>query len=250
MRLFRWEPFTKPCSLSEANLHVCRVQLTVTVERADRLRLLLSPAERERADRLRFERDRSAWTVSRAALRWVLAQYTGVPPHDLRFREGQYGKPFLEQKCDEARLQFSLSHSDELALIALTAGYDVGVDIERIRPDVNVAALAHSVFSEREIARLSSLSPDRQTELFFSGWTRKEAFVKAVGEGLSFGLNKVEVLLDPREPAATLTVDRPGYQAADWSVLALDPGPGYSGAVAVKGSGWMLRCMDVPEHFA
>jgi 4'-phosphopantetheinyl transferase len=247
--LVGWEPFTEPSSLGGAHVHVYRVRLTVTPERADRLRLSLSPTERERADRFRFQRDRSAWTVSRAALRWVLAQYTGVLSRDLSFREGQYGKPFLDPGCDGAWLQFSLSHSDELALIALTAGHEVGVDVERIRPDVNVVALAHSVFSEREIARLITLLPDQQAEVFFNGWTRKEAFVKAVGEGLSFGLDRVEVSLAPGEPTALLMVDREGYQAADWSMMALEPGPGYRGALAVKGSGWVLRCFDLPENF-
>jgi 4'-phosphopantetheinyl transferase len=136
-----------------------------------------------------------------------------------------------------------------LALIALTVGHEVGVDVERIRPDVNVVALAHSVFSEREIARLTTLSPDQQTEMFFNGWTRKEAFIKAVGEGISFGLDRVEVSLAPGEPTALLMVDREGYQAEDWSMMALEPGPGYKSALAVKGNGWVLRCFDLPKDF-
>ena len=182
---------------------------------------VLSPEEREQAGRLRFPQDRARWVAARAALRGVLGRHLECPPGRVEFAYGAHGKPRLASGYDHARLRFNLSHSAGVALLAVTGGVDVGVDIERIRTDFDPLPLSCALFAPDERDCLHSASPDARPALFFTFWTGKEALVKALGAGLSYpmaGFSVASLAQDSTVRAEGLTVCRletlPGYAAA------------------------------------
>ena len=208
---------------------------------------VLAPDERARADRFRFEEDRRRFTVARGVLRSILALYLDVEPAAIEFRYGAHGKPSLAETVDGCDVRFNLSHSYGLALHAFAIGREVGVDVEHMRADTDVMGVARHSFSPGEVEALSSLPAGQRREGFFNGWTRKEAFIKAHGEGVALGLSRFDVALRPDEPAALLRFDGDPGEVARWSMRALDAGEGYKAALAVEGKGWDLRCWDYPD---
>jgi len=206
------------------------------------LRRILIEEERDRADRFHFERDRNHFIVARGTLRKTLSRYTGIEPDRLRFCYTKYGKPDLIEEQRRDGLRFNLSHSHGKALIAVTLGREVGVDLEWIRPGIADEGIAERFFSAQEVASLHSLEKHLQDEAFFNCWTRKEAYIKAIGEGLSMPLDKFSVSMIPGEPAALLDVEGDSREVLRWSLRALLPAPGFAGAIIAEGSDWRLRC--------
>lgn len=201
---------------------------------------VFSLEELERADRFGNPARRSAFLVARATLRGVLAQELGTDTGALRFATGPHGKPFLENP--PTGLRFNLSHSGEIVVCAVAWEREVGIDVERIKPDIDHAALARRFFSPLENEQLSSLPPAWQPAAFFAAWTRKEALVKAWGVGLSLPLHRFDVSVHPRRPAQLVSVREGPGQDGQWSLHELDPGPGYAGALAVEGGSGRLIC--------
>lgn len=201
---------------------------------------LLSPEELRRADRFGNPARRSAFLVARSTMRGVLAHELGTEPVALRFASGPHGKPFLENP--PTALRFNLSHSGEVVLCAVTWERDVGVDVERIKPTIDHVALARRFFSPMENEQLSSLPPELRRDAFFATWTRKEALVKAWGVGLSLPLDRFDVSVHPHRPAQLLGVREGPGEDGQWSLHELHPGPGYAGALAVKGDIGALIC--------
>ena len=200
----------------------------------------LSAEERARGTRYRFERDLAHFIARRATLRSILAAYTGWLPAALTFCLGPSGKPALARVA-RGGLRFNVSHSAGLTLVAVTRCREVGVDLERIRPQL-AAGVAERFFSPVEVAALAVLPAEDRAAAFFACWTRKEAYVKAKGGGLSLGLDRFAVSLVPGEPARLLqTADDP-LEVERWRLEALDPAPGYAAALAVEGWDWHLRC--------
>ena len=195
-----------------------------------RLARLLSPPERARAAHFRFTRDRRRFVVRRGRLRELLAGRLGCAPGDVALTCNAYGKPRLGR----GELRFNLSQSGEIALYALAEGREVGCDIEWRDDALPVEALAAQFFSPQEATGLRALPPDRRAEGFFNCWTRKEAFVKARGLGLSFPLDAFEVSLAPDEPA----VMRCGGDG--WSLSAFEPLPRLHAAVVAEGRDWRM----------
>jgi 4'-phosphopantetheinyl transferase len=171
-----------------------------------------------------------------------LGSYLGVAPQDVRLVVGEHGKPALA--APHAWLQFNLSHTGSLALLALTRAGDIGVDVEAVCAMSDMGAIARRQFAPSEWSRWSQLPVDQQLSAFYACWTRKEAFVKAVGAGLSLPLDGFEVAFEPTRPAALLSIDGSAERAADWSMWAFEPLPGYCAAVVVRGSGLELRRVD------
>lgn len=238
----------EPCgtlTLSHEEVHVWRASLEQPPGVAARLRLTLSEDERERAARFHFERDRVRFVIARAALRDILGRYLDLPPGNLHFAYGPYGKPLLSPEFvpDSAGggVDFNISHSHTLALVAVARGRALGVDIERVRADAAERQIAERFFSAQEVAALCALPDAQQPRAFFDCWTRKEAYIKARGEGLSFPLEEFDVSLQPDAPAALLCVRGDAGEAGRWSLRALDVEPGYAAALAVEGRGWLLR---------
>ncbi len=191
----------------------------------------LSAEEQSRADRFLFEDLKRKYILSRGALRALLAYYTGLPRRGLVLSCGPKGKPFLPA---HPKLQFNTSHSAGLALYAFTAGSGLGVDIEQIRPLDELESVARQFFCAGEISDLMSLPPESRVPAFFRCWTRKEAYVKAIGDGLSMRLDAFQVTLLPQDPPRLASADRVHDNRA-WVLHHLDPAPGYVGALAYQG---------------
>jgi 4'-phosphopantetheinyl transferase len=226
--------------LSPDELHIWRVRLIAPADVSRRLRAHLSPDELERAARFVFAPDRERFVLARGYLRQILGAYLGLSPASLQFAYNVHGKPSLAQQPAGAALSFNLAHSGDLALYAVARGRRVGVDIERVRLDLDYPAILSGVFTAREQAALATLPEDQRRLAFFNGWARKEAYLKARGQGLSYPPDRVEVTLLPGEPVA---FNLPGDEAAasTWALYALDAGAGYTAAVAIEGSAPRLR---------
>lgn len=232
-------------SLGERDAHVWRVHL----RRSDphELMPLLSDDEQARARRFLHDRVAQAYTVSHGMLRRILARYEVGAPEALRFVVGQFGKPALVGSSGGSAVEFNLSHSGDLALVAVSRGGPVGVDVEARNREVRHIDLAERFFSPAERAALRALAHDREatTEGFFNAWTRKEAYLKATGHGITRGLHHFDVSLTPRQPAALL-VDRLDPSAPErWRMAALEVGPGYAGAVVVPRAVTEIALYDV-----
>lgn len=223
-------------------VHVWRACLERDPATVERLLEIIEPGERERAYRFHFRRDRERFVVARAALRQILAGYLRGTPEQVRFTYSPYGKPGLEgASCD---LKFNVSHSNEVALYAFAHGCEVGLDVEFVREDFAVMEIANQFFSEREVAALRLLPPDTRTMAFFNCWTRKEAYIKARGEGLSHPLDRFAVSLAPGDAAAILSTEDDPLEVSRWWMHELRPGPGYAAALALRGG---ARCVRLWE---
>jgi 4'-phosphopantetheinyl transferase len=209
----------------------------------------LTADERHRADRFHFERDREHFIVARGILRDILGRYVDVEPGHLRFCYGKYGKPGLSTDPGTDPIRFNVSHSKGLALFAVTYGREVGVDVEWIRPGLIEEQIPERFFSANEVRVLRSLPRELQTEAFFNCWTRKEAYIKAKGEGLSMPLDCFDVSLAPGEAAALLSTRGDADEASRWSLSELDVAPGFAAALVVEDKGWRLKCFQwVSSH--
>lgn len=237
-----WVAPPEQLALHEDEAHVWRASLTRTPSELQGLSSLLSPDETDRAQRFHFERDRASFIAARAVLRTILAAYLKLNPAHLQFSYSAHGKPSLSDEAGSGGLRFNLSHSHALALYAVTRNREIGVDIEQIRADFAGEEIAERFFSSTEIAMLRALPSNERNESFFNCWTRKEAYIKARGEGLSFPLDRFDVSLSPGEQRVTLNVPEAPFEAARWSLLALTPEDGYAAAIAVEGHDWNLKC--------
>ena len=228
--------------LKSDEVHVFCTNLDLERPFIDSLERSLSADERERAGRFYFEKDRNHYVTARALLRDILGRYLNLPPAQIRFCYGDHGKPALAESFAKSRLRFNLSHAHGLALYAVARGREVGIDIELIRPDFADERIAEQFFSHKEVTMLRSLRDYMQQEAFFNCWTRKEAYVKARGEGLSLPLDQFSVSLTPGIPAALLSVEGDPEERSRWSLRELIPAPGYAAALAVEGKRCILNC--------
>jgi 4'-phosphopantetheinyl transferase len=197
-------------------------------------RALLTADERARAARFHFDVHRHRFVACRAVLRQRLAATLGLEPRDVRFEYGPFGKPVL---AGASRVRFNLSHSDQWALLALSADRDLGVDIERVRVLDDLDRLAETVFSPAERRDLARVDDSARAEAFFNGWTRKEAYIKARGDGLQ-RLTDFDVTLVPHEPVELRRMDGEPDEPARWSLSALTPVAGFAAALCVERAEW------------
>src|SRR5262245_8950843 len=199
----------------------------------DDLSRTLSVDERARAERYAFRKDRDRFRARRGWLRSILARYVAVDPARLQFEYGVSGKPALGGLSVATKLRFNLSHSGGLVVCAVTRGREIGVDVEQIQPAVARERVAEHFFSAREVATLRALPTAAQPEGFFNCWTRKEAYVKARGEGLALGLDRFDVSLVPGDAAVLLRTLDDADEASRWSLYAWSPMCGYVAALAL-----------------
>jgi 4'-phosphopantetheinyl transferase len=237
-----WQPTAEVPALTAEVVHVWRISLEVVETTLARLRESLADDECRRADRFHFEKDRRHFTAGRGALRSLLAGYLRLRPEDVRFSYTSYGKPLLADEHRASGVRFNLAHSHGLALLAVTLGREVGVDLEHVRGNIEGEQLAERFFSPCEIADLFALPPELRREAFFRCWTRKEAYIKANGQGLSLPLDQFDVTLRPGEPAALVATRPDPDEGRRWSMRGLAPGEGFVGALAVEGHTWRLWC--------
>lgn len=217
-------------ALGPADVHIWRIDLAAAPETYAAHLEALGADERRRAERLVFAHHRRRFATAHVAVRRILSRYLAVAPAELAFRVGAYGKPALAHPS--ADLRFNLSHSHDLALLAVAQGRAVGVDLEQIQPGALQDALARQVCSPAELVALAGLAAEARAEAFYQLWTRKEALIKGRGDGLARPLTAFTVTLLPGEPARVVASTDPS-DLARWSLHALDPGPGYAGALAV-----------------
>ncbi len=198
-------------------------------------RALLSEDEGARADKFRFEKGRNEFTITRGVLRSLLGSFLGVAPAELRFSYSAHGKPQLEGHFRNA-LEFNVSHSDGMAIVCLAQQSRLGVDIEKVRLDFEHPRIAERFFSDHEREQLRNLSPEEIPYAFFRCWTRKEAFIKALGEGLSHPLHQFDVELRANKPAALLSTRPDPDEASRWNLFDIPVPAGYLAALAMEDS--------------
>jgi len=228
----RYAP-SEPLNLRQNDVHVWSFCLDVPVASLTRFHGILSPDELERAQRFHFEKHRKRYIAGRGWLRTLLGGYLGIPPEGITFAYGEYGKPELLGKCGNQEIHFNLTHSDSIACAAVTRAGAVGLDIEHVRPLTDMGELVNRFFSPRESSLFEMLNRNEQPGAFFNLWTRKEAWLKATGEGISQYLKQVEVSFLPGETPQLLELPERFQRACEWSLHALNPGPGLKGALAI-----------------
>jgi 4'-phosphopantetheinyl transferase len=228
--------------LAPDEVHSWCASLDVPPETSVRLYATLTPDERTRSARFQFERDQQRFIVAHGVLRDLLGRYLQTQPGRIRFVYNAFGKPDVSPEFGN-RLTFNLSHSGGLALIAIASASNVGVDVEYIRARSDYADIARHFFSAAEVDYLMALPSHLYAEAFFSCWTKKEAYLKACGEGLAIPLNSFSVPLTTdraHTPVDLYVASKDIVPANRWSLYALQPAPGYAGALAIEGSGWRL----------
>jgi 4'-phosphopantetheinyl transferase len=244
----KWQPPPISFDLPPDYLHVWRVPQDVPVDTLARYWPLLSADEQARANRFRFARDKNHYVVARAVLRLLNGRYLSIPPQQIQFTYTEYDNPALASIHSESRLQFNVSHSGGLAMMAFCRDEEVGIDVEKRRPLADGEQIAERFFSKSETAVFKSLPPEQRNEAFFNCWTRKEAYIKAIGEGLSCPLDVFDVTLKPGEPARLLRIRGSAEAAAAWSMFSLEPQAGFVTAVAIPGTNWQVSYFDWTER--
>jgi 4'-phosphopantetheinyl transferase len=219
--------------LASTEIHIWEFPLTTSDSELNVYATSLSEDERIRASRFRFERDARRFTVARAAVRSILGGYTGAAGHGLRFDYSRYGKPSLAGVT--ADIRFNVSHSADLAMLAVVRGREVGVDVESIRVEVETDKLAERYFSLHERESLRAIPNRDRVSAFFRCWTCKEAFLKAQGLGLSRSLESFDVEVNPERPARLVSTRPDPQEAARWSLRDVQTVQAYAAAVAVNG---------------
>ena len=227
-------------ALRSESVQVWRLRLAATPERQAQLASVLSADERERARRFRRDEDRRRFVVCRATLRALVGSCLASPPAELRFRYGEHGKPALD---GDAGLEFNVSHSGDVALVAIALDRRIGVDVERHR-SVDIDDLAARFFSDDERRGIVGSEGAEKLARFYACWTRKEAYLKATGRGLSLPLDRFSVSIV--EPAAVVRDADDPDAAIRWQLATLAAGAGYSAAVAIEGGGTSIELCEFP----
>ena len=233
-----WTVPTKPVVLTSQEVHVWLARLDDASFCEECCQCLLSSEEKNRASRFKFAKDRRHYIASHAALRSTLSSYLPVAPEDLQFSTDPNGKPTLTQIPAKLLVQFNLSHSNEIALIAVVRERQIGVDAEWVKQDFPFLEVAQRFFSAKEVAALTALPTQLQRLAFFKCWTGKEAFLKAKGTGLSGELDEVEIVLNPDGGV------RVNGTLPNWTLVELIPSDGYVGALVFEGQQCRLKCFQ------
>ncbi len=224
-----WSTPSTDLNLTPGIVHVWRANLDIETTLLSQLSTYLNTGEQTRAQRFKFDKDRIHFIAARGILRHILSRYLAISPMDIDFNYGPYGKPYLAY---ETPIFFNVSHAHGYALYAFTIEQEVGIDIEFIREDFAGEEIAQRFFSIYENQKLSVIPIEQRTQAFFNCWTRKEAFIKALGDGLHFPLKDFDVSLDI--PARILTIRNDPAAAEEWSLYSLQPAPNYAGTLAIK----------------
>jgi len=242
-----WLDASANLELARGEVHVWRVCLQQSCAAVQPLLNILSSDEQLRASKYYFQRDRERFVLTRGMLRIILSRYINLAPGQISFSHNQYGKPAISSAAKNSPLRFNVSHSNRLALFAVMYEREVGVDLEWVRDDFASLELAERFFSPAEVTALRALPTGARTNAFFECWTRKEAYVKACGRGLSYPLHRFTVSLTPDTPAALLSTDDNPCEASRWSIINLCPAAGYRAALAVEAPPPRLYCWQAPR---
>ena len=235
MNTSSWELPPENISIGNGHVHVWRMWLELADYMTDEMQSKLSTEEKHRAGRFRGREDRIRFIAAHHFTREILSNYLDKRPEKINIAYNQYGKPELEEYDDASGLRFNLSHSDDIAVLAVGRWFNVGVDIERVKHNAAIEDIARRFFSSGEVELFLSQPENIRDEAFFRCWTRKEAYIKARGKGMSIPLDQFEVSFLPGEPPKMISIMGDSEAAARWSLFHLVPGDGYIGALAVEG---------------
>jgi 4'-phosphopantetheinyl transferase len=227
--------------LPQDEVHLWQIDLASVAPAEQRWEQILSTDERSRAARFHFARDRQFFTATRAILRMILGSYLDSSPSELVIQYSEKEKPSLHPSSSEDPLEFNVSHSGSIAMLAFSRGRSLGVDVEALRDNFDHEAIARRFFSAEERRQLANLSPAERYRGFFRCWTRKEAYIKAQGAGLSLPLHQFDVSLRPGDLNALLATRPDPTAAAEWCLREIFVGDGYAAALCVRGHGWNLK---------
>jgi len=219
-------------SIGDKVAHVWFVDKTAHLYQLERYWLLLNESEQERANKFRFFKDKSCSIIARGVLRTLLGAYLNLEPATIQFDTGSHGKPFVKEAKN---LNFNVSHSANSIVFSFTRNYEIGIDVEKVKKDLELIQVAKSFFSTQEIKSLFEQPESYRYQAFFNCWTRKEAFIKAEGSGLSFPLDQFTVSLDNAHTAALLETKWDPLEYKKWHLTAFTPQKDYIGALAIKG---------------
>ena len=234
VKIFDEPSFREKLSLVDNEVHLYRIFFSKQKQHLHDCMRMLSDTEKNGTARFRFQTDREHFIIAHGMLRKVLSRYLDVAPSRLKFSCGVYGKPVLEGIPDGCSLCFNMSHSHDIALFALAWNSRIGVDVEYIRVIPDAEVIARRFFAPQENIAFSAVPPDKKLEAFYNCWTRKEAFLKATGDGLSRRLDSFTVSLVPEEPARLLSVESDPLETSRWHLSAFKPARQYVGAFVVE----------------
>lgn len=240
----QWMDERPPVELAPEEVHLWRA--STALERPDIARLwgALELGEERRALRLPKGAARDAFVVTRAALRVVLAGYAGVAASDVAFRYSAYGKPYLATPGAKRQLDFSVTHSGAICIIAVAASREIGVDAERVRPRLRAEKVAARLFCGGTAQLLIGLDDHARAGAFSAAWTQREAYAKAVGVGVFRSYDALPFEWPRRDHVQLHEEHRPGALTRVWSVLAFAPEVGYAATLVAEGAIDGVRCFD------
>jgi len=228
-KTIEWSIPKKNIKIENDEVHIWLASLNINRTGVETLKKILSEDEIKRAEKFYFQKDRNHFIACRGTLRNILSFYLHIAPQEITFSYNSYGKPSLEKR----ELSFNISNSHGMAIYGITCHRDIGIDIEHIPEDFSWKEIVNNFFSEKEIRSLYQIPAHLQKKAFFNGWTRKEAYIKAKGKGLSIALDSFDVSLTPGEPAELLEVR--GEEKSRWFLKEIILAPDYVSAIAVEG---------------
>lgn len=249
----QWKTPPEYYSINADQVHVWRIDWDPQEKNLDQFIKLLSIKEAHQASKFYFEADRIRYIVMRSSLRRLLGKYLEVAPADLEIAYSHHGKPYLVNLDIHKKINFNISHADRLGLIAIAMDRRVGVDLELVRQEDSIEAISQRFFTPEESKQIMSLPASLQPEAFFTCWTRKEAFIKARGEGLSIPLDQFEVSIYPKDDPKLLIIKNNPVELGRWLMFHLEPGDDYVGALVVDGKnldviGWEMPITSNPRY--
>jgi 4'-phosphopantetheinyl transferase len=241
-----------PCffDLPENDVHIWLADLELSGEKLEYFKLILSSDESIRASKFHFEKDRKRYAIARGALRIILSKYLNIPEKDIHISNTKFGRPYVDEKHEITWLNFNLSHSNMLAIYAVTRSRDIGIDIEYVRQMEDANGIVQRFFSEEEISLFNSMPEDGKTWAFFKLWTRKEAYIKALGLGLQMPLNEFTAVSTLEEEQFLLENSN---AKKNYLIKSLSLNPDYAGALAIESDEHMsfnftINQLDILMH--
>lgn len=229
-----WDTPYSNLDIASEEVHIWYANLDLSTTAVDKLEILLTDNEREKANRFRFEKHRRRFIIARGRLRQILTNYLPIPASEIIFDYSDRGKPSLSDGLNKNNLQFNLSHSDNLALYAFTRQKRIGIDVEYLCSRSEPLQIARRFFAPEEYKLIASVEENRQLEMFLHIWTIKEAYLKATGEGLSGSLDAAEVFFQGEKPQGLATIGGNAQKASEWLVHSFIPTANFIATVVVE----------------
>ena len=242
----QWQPTPDDLTLSTGHVDIWKCCVKLGDDQIGELSSLLSTEEKARAQRLKIAEKQNQFIIARGRLRQNLGKYLNLDQHAFKFEYAVHGKPYMEERWQGHEISFNVSHSHNFILIAMSLDHQLGIDIEKIQHGKDHTALARRFFSKREQAELTVLPEEIKTRAFYSCWARKEAFVKAVGDGITYGLDTFDVSVHPDETKPLINIHTNSGEDITWSVFNIPMDEDYMAALAVTDNTVSVRCWIWP----